>query len=176
MRKRTLAAVALSTFLVVVACQPPGQQAASAELSDADVAAIEALAASYRDALIAGDWEAISALYTEDAVQMPPNAPAIQGREAIHAHNQEEAVQVSAFENPPTEIVGRADLAYARGTYSITMNMGEMMEPMSEDGKYVVITRKQPDDSWLVAVEMWSSNQPPPGMEEMDGMEDMAAE
>ena len=45
--------------------------------------AIAAVADHYVKATLAGDAKAVAALYTEDAVEMPPNLPAVKGRAAI---------------------------------------------------------------------------------------------
>ncbi len=57
----------------------------AASLSDADIAAIEEGSAAFVAAANADDWGRIAALYTEDAVMMPPNGPAVQGLAAIEA-------------------------------------------------------------------------------------------
>ena len=126
------------------------------------MAAIEALAESYRQALLAGDWDAALAVFTDDAVRMPPNAPAIQGHEAIRARFEAEPVTYTDVTNTPTEIDGRGDLAYARGAYSITFTLEGMAEPITDSGKYLVIFRKQADGSWLAAVDTWNHDQPLP--------------
>jgi ketosteroid isomerase-like protein len=63
--------------------QPP----ASNQTMDA---AIKAVADRYVKASLAGDAKAIAELYTEDAVEMPPNEPAIKGRAAIQQYYEKQ--------------------------------------------------------------------------------------
>ncbi|UCF19583.1 MAG: SgcJ/EcaC family oxidoreductase [Gemmatimonadota bacterium] len=162
MKLRGTFVLALALALASAACQP----AAGPEgLSDDDVAAINGVADSFRDAVLAGDWAGAAAVFTADAVRLPPNAPLVQGREAIQAAMEAEAYTYTAFTNPTTEIVGSGDVAYARGTYSITVAVAGMPEPVSDTGKYVATFRKQADGSWLGALDIWNSDLPPQSME-----------
>jgi len=151
-------------LLVAVGCQP-----GAAPLSDEDVAAIRSLAASYAQASMARDVDAIAALYTDGAVVMPANEPAIVGKEAIRAHIASEyelGVETREFTLTPVEIDGVAGLAFDRGTWSWTGVPPGMTEPVTETGKYVVILRRQEDGSWLYAVDIYNSDTPPPEPEE----------
>jgi len=160
MSTRSVLLAALALALASAACQPPAQEAGP--LSEEDVAAIRAAAQSYTEAMLTGDWAAAVAVFTEDAVRMPPNAPAIQGHEAIRAGFEAEPVTYTDFTNTPTEIDGRGDLAYARGPYSLTFTLEGIAEPITDRGKYVAIFRKQADGSWLAAVDTWNSDLPLP--------------
>ena len=57
-------------------------------LSDEDVAAIKASTEAYMQAVRSEDSAALAALYTEDAVWMPPNQPMVRGREAFQTWNK----------------------------------------------------------------------------------------
>jgi hypothetical protein len=65
--------------LAVVGCQ------AGLPLSDENLGAIADVRQVHADAVLAGDAAAVAALYTEDAVEMPPKLPATEGRAAIQA-------------------------------------------------------------------------------------------
>lgn len=144
-----LAALAVS----VAACA-----GGAASLSDADIAAIEEVSESFGAALNADDWGGVAALYTEDAVLMPPNGPAIQGRAAIEAFFAA-FPPTSGFALNPVQIDGRGDLAFVRGTFSMMIEM-EGMPAVQETGKYIEIRRKQEDGSWLLAVDIFNSDTP----------------
>jgi len=154
-------------FLLCVAfgCQQ-GEEVAEeavevAALSDEDVAANEAITDAYIQAVRTEDWMAVAALYTEDAVLMPPNTPMIQGREAIQAWN-EASPPITEFNLTIVEIDGRGDLAFVRGTYSMTIALEDAPGPIQDTGKYIEIRRKQEDGSWLIAVDMFNSDLPLP--------------
>ncbi|UCC71601.1 MAG: DUF4440 domain-containing protein [Gemmatimonadota bacterium] len=159
MSTRSVLLAALALALASTACQPPAQEAGP--LSEEDVAAIEAFQEAFAQAIRAGDWAGAAAFYTEDAVFMPPNEPAIQGRAAIEAWSGA-SPPITQFSLPIAEIDGRGDLAFVRGTLLITISPEGAPEPMQDTGKYVVILRRQPDDTWLVAVDIFNSDLPLP--------------
>jgi ketosteroid isomerase-like protein len=133
-------------------------------LSDADKAAIR----KRTGAVVAisnaptKDWDAyVRADYTEDAVVLPPNTPAIQGWDAIKAYILTEGT-VLDFKVEMIEIEGRGDLAYVRGTYSMTVVTPDASGPTKGTGKYIEIWRKQADGSWKVIRDIFNSDLPTP--------------
>ena len=42
-------------------------------MTEADIAAVQAVVKKWRDAILAKDWDTFARLYTRDAVLMPPN-------------------------------------------------------------------------------------------------------
>jgi ketosteroid isomerase-like protein len=128
------------------------------QLTAADRAAIEANNQAFIAAAKAADWTALGANYTEDAILLPPNSPAVTGREAI-------AQYFAAF--PPiveltlmnAEVEGGGSIAYARGAYQLTMGAAGQA-PIQDAGKYLAIFRKQDDGSWSLYRDMFSSDLP----------------
>jgi uncharacterized protein (TIGR02246 family) len=159
MSTRTTLLAVLVLAVASTACQPAAQQVGP--LSDEDVAAIRASTESFAEAIRASDWAGVSALYTEDAVFMPPNEPAVQGRAAIEAW-MEAFPPITGFSPETVEIDGHGDLAYVRGTLSMTVMPEGAPEPIQETAKYIEIRRKQPDGSWLIAVDIFNSDLPLP--------------
>ena len=140
----------------VFACQP-----APALLSDADIAAIHASADSFTANALARRDSANAAHYSETAVFMPPNQPAVEGRAAIRAWF-EAFPPISAFSLTPLEIVGRGDLAYERGTYALTIAASGKTPAMPDHGKYLAVRRRHADGSWLMTVDIFNSDVPLP--------------
>ncbi len=141
--------------LLVSACAPPPP----AELTEADKSAITAAEETFQTAFNESNWDALAAMYTEDAVVMPPNGATVTGREGIKA-------LFSSF--PPgtvvelkiVEIKGVGDMAYVRGTTALTIPMGDVS--VTDPGKYIEVRRKQADGSWLIAVDIFNSDTPLP--------------
>ena len=157
-RKALLALVAFA--LVSTACQPAAQQAGP--LSEGDMVAIRSLIDSYEQAVLGEDYDAAAALWAEDVIRMPPNAPMIEGRAAMLEQFDARAYVVKEFSQAFEEIDGRDGLAYARGPYSITITIPGNPEPVSDSGKSLAILRKQEDGSWLIAIACWNSDLPLP--------------
>jgi uncharacterized protein (TIGR02246 family) len=136
--------------------QPPTKTAATIDAS------IKAIADQYVKATLAGDAKAIAALYTEDAIEMPPNQPPVKGRAALQQFYEKQLSGVKftifSLEHLETRAVG--DTGYDVGTYrqTITPPKGQAFD---DTGKYAVIL-KRVGSAWKVAYAIYNSDLPPP--------------
>jgi uncharacterized protein (TIGR02246 family) len=135
--------------------------AQSAKLDDKDVASIKAASEAFSKAMLAKDAAAVARLYTETASLLPPNDKAVAGRAALQAWLAG-FPPVKEFKLTPVEIEGRGDLAYVRGTFALAVLPPGAPAAIKDTGKYVEIRRKQADGSWLIAVDIFNSDLPPP--------------
>ena len=92
---------------------------------------------------------------------MPPNQPMVQGSEAILAW-MEAFPPLTEFDLIAVEIDGYGDLAYVRGTGTMTMTPEGAPEPIKDTVKFIEIRRKQDDGSWLIAIDIFNSDLPLP--------------
>ncbi|MEN8144806.1 MAG: DUF4440 domain-containing protein [Gemmatimonadota bacterium] len=147
------------TFLVVALVVPAACVApAPAGLSDADLDALSAMTQEFGANLLAGDGEAMSMMYTEDAVLMPPGSPAVRGRSAIRD-------VLGAF--PPLtgvtvtndRVDGNGDLAYVHGHYVLEFAVDGFAP---DSGSYLDIRRRQADGSWKFVADMFNHDVAPP--------------
>ena len=152
--KHVCASGLAAAILLLAGCQTPGQ----APLSAADITAIRATTEAWLQAVRAGDRAGLAATYTEDAVLMPAHAPDVRGRRNIEAWF-EKTPPVESFDLEITEIEGFGDLAYVRGTYTVTTVI-EGLEPVTDSGKYLDVRRRQADGSWLFIRDMFASDLP----------------
>jgi uncharacterized protein (TIGR02246 family) len=130
-----------------------------APLSSNEIAAIESIQQRFVTALRARDFDALAALYTEDAVLMPPHEPAVQGRTALKTW-MSAFPPVTDFAIAVDRVEGRADLAYIRGTYTMTLQPVGAPAPVISRGKYIEIRRRQPNGEWLLEADMFSPDTP----------------
>jgi ketosteroid isomerase-like protein len=144
-----------------VGCQKP------AGLSEADRTAIRQVWQDDMKLMAAKDWKGDLALYTEDAIELPPNQAAVQGKAAILAFD-ESFPPISNFQEKSLELEGQGDLAYDRGTYSMTITPPGAA-PIEDRGKYLSILRKQADGSWKFLRVMYNSDFPLPAPEKPVG-------
>jgi uncharacterized protein (TIGR02246 family) len=130
--------------------------------NQADVDAINNVHAAHIAALNDGDVNAWVAAFTEDGVQMPPNAPANLGRESIRAWSQAFLAPFRVeFTLAVDEVQVAGDWAFERGTYTITLTPKAGGEPMQDIGKYLTVYQLQPSGVWGMARDIWNSNNPP---------------
>ena len=148
------AAIAASSFVLLGCEHGPAD-------TSADVDAIRAGTAAFADAYNAGDADALAAAYTEDAVLLPPNAPAVSGRAAIREFWATDSANTTGaglkFVFPgdgPAEVSG--DLAYESGSFKVVDASGAAVVT----GKYIGVFKKV-DGKWLLARDTWNTDAPP---------------
>lgn len=154
------AVLVLSIFSACKSTDASGSGSCPATLPSADRAAIVANADAWLAAVRASNWGAVAATYTDDALLMPPNEPAVVGRAAIGKWFTAFPPIVS-MELEEQEIVGCCDVAYVRGTYRFAI-APPGAGTMHDTGKYMEIHRRQADGTWLKSRDMFSSDQPAP--------------
>ena len=146
-------AVGVITF-GLSACQPVER---CGPLSDADVAAIEDTERAYIQQMLAGNWEAVAALFTEDAILMGFNEPLKTGRAVILEHFAS-IDSLTEFTITDSDIQGQGELAFLRWGYEVTGFVGGSEEPVSYVGKSIDILRRQPDGRWLFTLEIYNTD------------------
>ena len=150
--------VGIVLLLLGTACRDVGPTAGP--LTQEDIVDIKTLASSLDVAVLAGDWDAAAALFTEDVCLMFPNGPVLCGRDEFRDWIDAVGYSASEHEIEFQEIAGYGDLAYARGGGMETFIASGMSTPVSDTVKILSIVRKQPDGSWKIAIWMWSSDLP----------------
>jgi uncharacterized protein (TIGR02246 family) len=157
MRTAVVVGVALVSALAFGAKPQAGRQAAASD------PAIRQVADSYVKASLAGDAKAIAALYTDDAVEMPPNQPPIKGRAAIEGYYTKlmSGAKMGSFTLTHIESRASGEAGYDVGTYQQSMTPPGATAPMKETGKYVVVL-KRTGGAWKVAYAIYNSDQAPP--------------
>ncbi len=147
------AALAAAGLLTLAGCAqnaPPVDTAA-------DMAAIHAATNAWVEAYNAGDADKIVALYADDAIMLPPDAPAASGHEAMKAYlaadiAASKAAGVSFALDADTSGVS-GDLAWHSGTFHVTGANGANLGT----GKYVEVSRKT-NGKWLMIRDIWNND------------------
>lgn len=123
--------------------------------------ALEAGTAAWMEAFAAKDVDAMNALYAEDAVLLPPDAPAIFGRDAIRAALAEMFASGITVELEDLEIKVVDDLGYKAGRYRTIGGDGSLIDR----GKYIEIWTKS-NGAWVIHRDIWNSSVQPAVVEE----------
>ena len=134
-----------------------GCQGVSTRLADADRDAIHMAVDNFTKAMLAGDFATAAGYYTEDGMMLPPNAPVIQGRAAIQSFLAG-FPKIVAFKQDIAELEASGRLAYARLTYTLTMTPPGAKAPLNDNGKIIIIMRKQTNGTWLTTRGIWNSD------------------
>jgi uncharacterized protein (TIGR02246 family) len=123
-------------------------------LSDA-TRAIRALEAEFQRHANALDAAAMTdAFYSDDARLLPPNAAQVNGKAAIRDFWKAFlAARPTDVTLETGEVAQSGDLAYGIGKYSFTASGAR------QQGKYLVVYRKQADGGYRAVADMFSPNE-----------------
>jgi uncharacterized protein (TIGR02246 family) len=153
---RRARSLCLASAAVLLAA--PGVAAQSASGPAEDVAAIRELIDATRNANNAGDVDAWVSLFAEDAVYMPPGAPATTTRAALVEVARAGFVHAAAIELRPAEIRVRGDWAFARNHVVGQVTLDGSGEVITIDVKQIVIYRREHGE-WRIARMIGNSNE-----------------
>jgi len=142
--------------LTYLACQAP--------TTEADLRAINRLREQEWTWLKAGQVDSLLAIAGDEMVFLPPNEPAVTGKEAIRSWIQGFLDQFTVeATSSAEEIVVAGDWAFERYSFAWTLTPLAGGDPIQDSGKGVHIYQRQTDGSWKFALDIWNSNNPPPG-------------
>lgn len=110
---------------------------------------------AFEAAFSAHDSAALAALYTPDAVLLPPGSPVVSGTSAIQQFWQgamDMGVAAGQLTTVTAEVLG--DTAIEQGQFVLSAADGTQLD----HGKYVVIW-KQHEGDWHLHQDIWNSSQ-----------------
>lgn len=158
--KRTSLSWSLGAVVVLAACAqapPDATEADTAALEAEAVAAIEAQVDAFLAGFNAGDIAALGPTYAEDAIEMAPDGPVVEGRTAIVANIEEFMAGFSATQTATVDEIGvHGDLAFARGTWNVRQTPEAGGDEQERNGKWLVLYQRQTDGAWLVWRWIWN--------------------
>lgn len=157
MRRTVLCGMAL---LVAGASATPMLQAQRGKVDPA----ISKISAAYQAAVNAEDVNKMKDLYMADAVEMPPNEPAVRGWAALEAYYKKQFADGDAVATiTPMESMISGNVGYEVGTYTQMVKL-KSGQTINDKGKYVVLVKPGADKQWRVVYAIYNSDNPPPQM------------
>ena len=148
-------AIALAMLFFAISCQKQD--------TEADIAAINEVWNQWTLACNTGDVELLMSLMDDNMVQMPPNAPANIGKEAIRP-GEEALLGLFDIELPPMsveEVEVAGDWGFSRLTFTLSLRPKEGGETSTSSGKALSIFKRQADGSWKVYIDCFNYDAPP---------------
>jgi len=143
---------------LVLSCEQQGEKVDV----EADIASINEIWSQYALAVNTDDFDLWISLWEDDGIQMPPDAPAVFGKEQILVVNERkfEPFEVNmTINNEEVRIDG--DLAFSRGAYTASLTPKAGGDTVNLIGKYLTILKKQTDSSWRIYCDCFNSDVPP---------------
>ncbi len=156
MRSLKQGVLPLPLAVLLLGCRP-----ARVDL-EAERRAILAQDEAWAAAAAAKDLERTLAYWTDDATLMPPDMPALKGRDAIRqyvaAGFQAPGFSVS-WKAQEVDVAGDGAIAYeiASNQFTIADSRGAVH---TTQGKGVTVWRKDPDGVWRCVVDVWNNLAP----------------
>ena len=144
----------LGLSLLILGC------ATSSTMSSSDADAyIRSAGPRFISAFNAGNADAVSAFYADDAVMLVPNQTIERGPAAIRGgFNGFITAMHPTLSFTPDRIVQSCDIAYEYGHYTTTSSNG------NDQGNYVTVWHRQPNGDWKIVADSINSSMPMPGM------------
>jgi len=139
-------------FLGVLTASVAGCSGSSDALDSASRGAIEATVDRYVAASNEGDAEALTELYADDAVLLPPNHEPIHGREAIGEFWQQGTD--SGLEVSTLRLEVHGNVAYLVGRYHLPPTEQEE----ADSGQYVLCLKRQTNGTWKLTADIWNGS------------------
>jgi uncharacterized protein (TIGR02246 family) len=143
--------VVMRAILLFAALYAAGGMSAFAQ----DKATIEKLNDRFAQAFNKGDAAAVAAMYTPDAVVLPPGSEMVKGRSAIQAFWKKSAEQIGDIKLTTLDVkpLGK-NAAREIGTFTLKT---KATPPQDVAGKYVVVRHKA-GRAWKLGADIWNAD------------------
>lgn len=143
--------VIMRTILLALAICAAGTAPALAQ----DKATIQKLNEQFTQAFNKGDAAAIAAMYTDDAIVLPPGSDMVKGRPAIQAFWKKSAEQLGDMRLTTVEVKPLGNRAAREiGTFALKT---KAQPPQDVPGKYAVVWHKVGGE-WKLGTDIWNTN------------------
>jgi uncharacterized protein (TIGR02246 family) len=145
--------------LAFVACAPAPEQVVGEEpdTTEADIAAIREVVATYHDSMEAEDLDAHMATYADDCELHRSAEPVVVGMDRIRAVAERNFERFDwGFEFSSEEVEASGDLGYYLGEYKLT-HPDPDGETLTYYGSTMVILRRQADGAWKITRYMYNN-------------------
>lgn len=119
--------------------------------------------------MIAGDFETMNSMYTENVLSLPSYQPMIRGLDAIKEMSElqkQSGWTTKHFVLNTTDIIPAGMFGIEVGNFEIVMIMPDNTGEWKDNGKYITIWEMQNDGNLRIRIETWNTDINP-----WDGME-----
>ena len=154
-----------SLVLAAVAFSLPARP--SGLVSSSDLNEAEALVERYLAAFNARDPVALSTLYSDNGIVIPPEGVPVRGRDAIRDYWSRSGRRGLVFQMMEKDICG--DAGFFVGSYQARQpTLGELnpadgtprtiLRHRPEHGNFVLCVKRGENGAWQIATDMWNAN------------------
>jgi uncharacterized protein (TIGR02246 family) len=151
--------------VVATACSAAPAPSAP-EFTEADRAAVNALADTYFQGLVDEDWATAASVFAEDAVRMMSSGSVTRGRPALEEMVRAigaRGLDFLGYDLPSVTIEGRGDMAYRWMDFDLHEMVPGRDGPTTTYGKMLSVMERQPDGSWVIVASTFHQRPAPDG-------------
>ncbi|MGH7451894.1 MAG: YybH family protein [bacterium] len=149
----------ISALVLVALTSSTYAQTRAGRLSADDVTKIKAVNEAYVSAWLKNDSTAVMETLVPNAVLIPQGSRAIEGMKAINQFWWPSGgkTTVTAFTITTEEVGGNDDVAYIRGTFTLSFIYEDANNKLerTNNGNYLMIMKRQADGTWRISHRMW---------------------
>jgi uncharacterized protein (TIGR02246 family) len=123
---------------------------------------IRCLFSNYVAAANASRAADLAALFADDGIGYPPNAPAAVGKATVQSWYQAvfDQFKVDLRSVDVVEIEAAGNWGFASGTFAITLRPKSGGEPIEDTGNWLTIVKREADGAWKIYRDMFNSEKP----------------
>jgi ketosteroid isomerase-like protein len=116
----------------------------------------------YIDGVKSADVVKIGSIFCDDAVLMPPNETSLYGKdEAMEWWGEYfESFRVTVLSSTERDVRLIGDQAIELSTYMLAIDPVRGGDRIRDDGRWLIVWRREPDGIWRVLEMMWNSIRP----------------
>jgi len=116
------------------------------------------------DLVKAGRYEAMGKYYDKDAVSLPNYRAMEKGYKLILNNNLgrlKGGYKVTDGQKTTSELFVGEDMMVDIGQYSLTVTFPGLVEPRTDNGKYMNVWKKDDEGAWRIVAETWNADKSP---------------
>jgi uncharacterized protein (TIGR02246 family) len=140
---------------LLCACQTTTESTVETSVAD-----IQPMADAYATATESGDVDTLVSMFTDDAMILPAEAPAVVGKEAIRSHFEASAENPQTLSINVQEVISSGDTVCTRGVFTSSTTPEGAEASSIVTGKWVSVTKVQPDGSRKIQWHIWNTDEP----------------
>jgi ketosteroid isomerase-like protein len=122
---------------------------------------IQMMCNEYSQKMIDGDMSSLWPYYSDDIISMPSYEPTLRGLDAVKGSYEkmnESGMKMTKFALTVTDVLQSGDFVVEIGTYTLTMEGGQLPMSWDDHGKYMNLWETQDDGSMKLKVETWNTD------------------